>query len=164
MKKFYEEYPSNKPLKSYDELSADLEVASPNEIVYASVEAPIIGTYNLKNGIAVILINGDNEHALGHFTSDFNLSIYSMLTNINLTSPLKIIIIPGSNTLSQVITDLITFLKNKNNVMLYNFDVEVANLQDYDMKELEGIGFAYDTRTKKYLKPNYSAMLSPRRN
>lgn len=60
MKKFYEEYPNNKPLKNYDELDADLEVASPNEVVYASDEAPIIGTYNLKNGIAVILINGDS--------------------------------------------------------------------------------------------------------
>lgn len=164
MKKFYEEYPNNKPLKNYDELDADLEVASPNEVVYASDEAPIIGTYNLKNGIAVILINGDSEYALGHFTNDFNLSIYSMLTNINLTPPLKIIIIPGSNILSQVITDLITFLKNKNNVMLYNFEVEVNNLQDYDNPEKTGIGFAYDTRTQNYLKPNYIEMLSPRRN
>lgn len=160
MQKYYEEHASNKPLKEYDLLDSDLEVASPEEIVYASDEAPLIGTYNLKNGIAAILSNGNNEYVLGHFTTDFNLSILSMVSKINIEAPLRIIIIPGTAILSQSVESLITFLTNKNSTLLYHFEVEVVALPDYDNIEKSGIGFAYDTRANIFLKPNYSELFS----
>lgn len=163
MKKYYEEHNNHQLLKDYDFLDSDLEVASLEEVVYASDEAPLIGTYNLKNGIAVILSNGNNEYILGHFTTEFNLSIFSMLNKINIVKPLKVIIVPGTEILSQSIEDIVTFLTNKNSVLLYNFEVEVINLQEYDNAEKTGIGFAYDTRSNKFLKPNYNEMLSSTR-
>ena len=157
MKRYYEEHPNNEPLKGYDTIDIEkLEFTPPEDIVYSSDETPLLGTFN---GIAVIIKGDSGETALGHFLSDFDFSTYSMLNGVDTSGHLKILVIPGTSILSERVNNYLTFLHNKNNLTLYNFEVNLINLANYDENGF-GIDFAYDTRTGQFLKPNYSEILS----
>lgn len=164
MKKFYEEYPNNEPIKSSDYIdSTKMSIASINEIVYTEESKTFLGTSNITNGVGIIITNGNNEYALGHFTSDYELSIYSMLNKISFQKPFKIQVIPGSNMSLTGFDAIITFLLNKNNVTLYDFEVEVLNLKHF-ANESGGIDIAIDTETSTLLKPDYQNLISSRRS
>ena len=149
--------------KEIDDIDFDLLItASMNKYVCSSKEHPILGTYALATCIGIIIYDDYGNFNLAHIASEYELIIKRMVKNMKNTNPIKVIIIPGYYTRVETIYEIIEYLKSRENFLYYDFEIEIKILKNYINEELPSIEFAFDTRTKEFIKPDYDKYLKER--
>ncbi len=160
MESYYDLNSQNLPLKLEDNISLNnINIASMNEVVYATPENPIIGAYALATCLGIIITDGHGHYALGHILNDYDLLIHKMLKQMENTNALKVSLIPGKNTTKNKLEEIIKHLSNHKKFLYYDFEIEIKDLRNYENQRFHSIEFAYNTKTNEYLKPNYDELI-----
>lgn len=145
-------------LETHENLNS-IKVADMNEYVLATPTTPLIGTYALATCLGLIMYDEHNHFALAHISSDYKNLISQMLRQMINTAPIHVIIIPGYDTYPEKIYEIIAYLKDHNNFSLYDFDIEIKYIPEYLEENTQSIEFAFDTRTKTFIKVDYDKIL-----
>lgn len=163
LEKYYHHDKEKRNIKLTDNIDLSLlNAISMNEYTFATKEKPIIGTYALASCLGIIIGDNHGNYAIAHILNDYDKIIKSMLKGMVNDSILKVILIPGYDTRTSKIYEIIEYLKSRDNFFLYDFDIEIKNLSNYINEETESIEFAFDIRTKEFVKPNYNEYLESR--
>lgn len=146
-------------IKENDPVDFDLiSVANMYEYVVSTKERPIIGTYGLATCVGILINDDSDTYVLGHIISSYEDMLKNIISNMNQSKPIKIILIPGHDTVMSKLEEIITFLKTKENFPNTEFNIKIQNLQEYLDLKTESIEFAFDTRTKEFIKPDYNEL------
>lgn len=160
MKSYYDLNPNNLPLKEDDNIDLNLiNIANMNEIVFSTPSRPLIGTYALATCVGIIITDDNGNYSLGHILNNYDLLIHEMLKKMQNINPIKIILIPGIYTTNQKLKEIIKFLNICQKILNYNFEIQIKDLRNFKNRRFHSIEFAFDTRTKEYLKPNYDELI-----
>ncbi len=137
-----------------------LAIAGMNEYVLSSLDKPVIGTYALASCMGILIKDNDGNYALAHIIDNYEGMLLEMIKKLSNTGPMKAIIIPGFYTRDEQIEKLISFLKNKDYFLLYDFEIKVQKLPGFKNSAYESIEFGFDTRTGEFIKLDYDKILS----
>jgi len=156
MQKFYEINIDSEPSKEIDNVDiAKIALAHVNSFVNNDYYE-LLGVHGLSHGISIIISDIDGNFVLGHFLDNFNVNVYDMLGGLNTHHPLRVMVIPGAVATMESVNDILVFLGNITNMVLYQFETDIVNLGNFIVDGK--IDFAINTKTLEFLKPNYEAI------
>lgn len=160
MKSYYDLNPSSLPPEKESQVDLEqIKIAGMNEIVIATDDYPIIGTYALATCVGIIITDKRGTYALGHILNDYDILIKEMLKPMQNKNPLSVTLIPGTKTSKEKLEEIIKFLNNRKIFLTYDFDIEIKNLKHFENGRFHSIEFAYDTSKQEFLKPNYDELI-----
>ncbi|MBE6154795.1 MAG: hypothetical protein E7163_04415 [Firmicutes bacterium] len=156
---YYDFHKNKYKPKEIDEIDLNLlNSADMNSYVLSTIDTPIIGTYGLGPCVGLLFEDDINNSCLGHIAADYEQIIINMFSEMK-SNNIKITLVPGSFTTLRKINAI----RNYIHTFPFNIDYELKDLGSYLNKECEGIEFAYDTRTKKFIKPDFDKYIEMKR-
>lgn len=122
-----------------------------NSLILEEAQA---GIYDLGLGLAIILKDSDNKFGIGHILNDIEIHLYSLLKDLNCSSPIKVTIIPGPSTPKSKINEVLTFFNNKHNYFHLQIEPEIISLENFLNKETNKIAFIFNKEKLEFLVPS----------
>lgn len=160
MKSYYDLHPTNLPPEKESTIKLEeIRIANMNEIVFASDNHPIIGTYALATCVGIIMTDNKGNYCLGHILNDYDILINDMLKPMQNKENISVTIIPGTYTTPEKLEEIITFLNNREMFLPYNFAITIKKLKHFENQKFHSIEFAYDTTKNEFIKPNYDDLI-----